>query len=879
MMKGVIGAGAGQSEAERVRAHATFGKYVLLRKLATGGMGEVFLAKQVGPSGFEKLLVIKRILAHHHDKHEYLDMFLSEAKLVARLTHSNIIQIHEMGQIDGDYFIAMEYLRGKSLRDIIDVLRSRGQQLPLPHVVDLAMKLCDGLGYAHSAKDIRGRAMNIIHRDVNPHNVLISYQGDLKLIDFGIAKSEMASVHTATGTIKGKFVYMSPEQSAADPIDRRSDIFSLGIVLYEMTTLENPFVRQNVVLSLEAIQRHPVPSLAEKRPDAEALSAILDRALEKDPENRYQTCEEMRDDLRDLLRTGAVKPEEHDLSTYFSELFADDIDEEDRLLAEADAATTPPPHHLTLAPSAEAGGTTIDEDDDEDVTRRGRPLSRPSSQQPRAPRPITTKPFADDEPTVAGDLDDLAYRSRMKSAAGLPQPEPTGQVLTLIPPEDVVAGTSEQFGADMVSPEPHTRKDRIPIGAPSSLRLAPQPMPTADMPANEVPPPTPHPTEDLPPAIGMLQEPLPDRGRLETKEIRAGGALADMVADVPDTPVGVPSHNARHSEPPRDPSVSLPVYAGPWRRSMVIAATVVFVLTAVAGYWFTRMLTSTGSVPAGIATSVQPAVKTPKPEPKVAATDVVPAPDPVAKKPGETAAPAEPEAAATVVDPPRKKRRGKTRRSKRRAKQPEAATPVAPATDGDDDDDDATAAAADAERAREAEEAKRKAADREAEAERRARERAEAAREDAARADREAAEKAERARAAEKAKAPTPKKAAVGDRLGILTIRSSAAVKVEHAGRSAGSAPSSLIVRGESGRISLTGDDFEYTITLNYEATEDGLVVSVQSEPWAIAKHNGISLGKTPQGPVKAGKRHRFSLIRPGQRTPVVVSLVWNPTR
>ena len=180
-----------------------------------------------------------------------------------------------MGEIDGDYYIAMEYVRGKSLRDIIDELRAEGRQLPLSHAVDLAIKLCEGLGYAHQARDIRGHPMNIVHRDINPHNILISYTGDLKLIDFGIAKSEMTSVHTATGTIKGKFVYMSPEQSAADPIDRRSDIFSLGIVLYEMTCLENPFVRQNVVLSLEAIQRHDVPLPSSKRGDASPLDGIL----------------------------------------------------------------------------------------------------------------------------------------------------------------------------------------------------------------------------------------------------------------------------------------------------------------------------------------------------------------------------------------------------------------------------------------------------------------------------------------------------------------------------------------------------------------------------------------------------------------------------
>ena len=271
-----------------------FGKFVLLRKLASGGMGEVFLAKQRGPSGFEKLLVIKRILSHHLDKPDYVSMFFGEAKLVARLNHHNIIQIYEMDKIDGEHYIAMEYVRGKSLRDIIDELRSEGRLLPMAHVIEIASTLCDGLGYAHHARDPGGRPLSIVHRDVNPHNVLISYNGDLKIIDFGIAKSEMTAVQTATGTIKGKFVYMSPEQSAADPLDMRSDIFSLGIVIYELACLENPFVRQNVVLSLEAIQRHDVPLPSTKRPEALPLDGIIQRALAKRAEDRFQTAFELR---------------------------------------------------------------------------------------------------------------------------------------------------------------------------------------------------------------------------------------------------------------------------------------------------------------------------------------------------------------------------------------------------------------------------------------------------------------------------------------------------------------------------------------------------------------------------------------------------------
>jgi serine/threonine-protein kinase len=419
-------------------------------------MGEIFLAKQRGPEGFEKLLVIKRILSHHLDKKDYLHMFFSEAKLVARLNHHNIIQIHEMGEIEGDHYIAMEYVRGKSLRDVIDELRAEGRAMPVAHVVDLGIKLCEGLGYAHQARDIRGRPMNIVHRDINPHNILISYTGDLKLIDFGIAKSEMTSVHTATGTIKGKFVYMSPEQSAADPLDKRSDIFSLGIVLYEMLALENPFVRQNVVLSLEAIQRQPVTPPSERRRDAAALDQVLLRALEKSPEGRFQSAIEMRDALRDLVRSGAVPQPESDLSTFLHTLFSADIAEEDRLLAEADRAAR------SLPPPPAVPATLVSTDTDELVEA---PVQAPSA-------------FLDEEPTVAGDPSDLAQRSlevsqQLPPRSDLSPPEPprahagTDQLARNAPPAIGPGGTSSAVaasgvvgtgaGAPAPSPEPAPR--------------------------------------------------------------------------------------------------------------------------------------------------------------------------------------------------------------------------------------------------------------------------------------------------------------------------------------------------------------------------------------------------------------------------------------
>ncbi len=417
------------NENRGAQTRPTFGKYLLLRRLASGGMGEVFLAKQRGPSGFEKLLVIKRILAHHLDKRDYLDMFFSEAKLVARLHHGNIVQIHEMGEIDGDYYIAMEYVRGKSLRDLVDAVRKKGALLPLSYVVELGLELADALAYAHDARDIRGRALNIVHRDINPHNILVSYTGDLKLIDFGIAKSEMTSIQTTTGTIKGKFVYMSPEQSAADPLDRRSDIFSMGIVLYELACLENPFVRQNVVLSLEAIQRQEVPLPSSKRRDGKPLDAILTRALAKKAEERYQSAGQMRDELRQLLVGSDVPPVRETLSSFLEDLFAKDISAEDRLLLEADHAVSEPP---------DAGGA--------------RRVADGRVRMPTA--------FTEDEPTLTESPEAFLERSRQKK--------------TGVPEETAAEHSSERRDSGLLHTlDPPTRSDRRPgVGVTHAQRPA-----------------------------------------------------------------------------------------------------------------------------------------------------------------------------------------------------------------------------------------------------------------------------------------------------------------------------------------------------------------------------------------------------------------------
>lgn len=800
---------------------STFGKYVLLRKLASGGMGEIFLAKQRGPSGFEKLLVIKRILSHHLDKKDYLDMFFSEAKLVARLNHNNIIQIHEMGEIDGDYYIAMEYVRGKSLRDVIDELRAEGRKLPLPHVIDLAMKLCDGLAYAHQARDIRGRPMNIVHRDINPHNILISYTGDLKLIDFGIAKSEMTSVHTATGTIKGKFVYMSPEQSAADPIDRRSDIFSLGIVLYEMCCLENPFVRQNVVLSLEAIQRHDVAPPSAKRADAGPMDEILMRALEKKPEDRFQNAIEMRDELRSLFRSGSVKPVEEDLATFLHDLFSADIEEEDRLLAEADQATSLPEEAQPVQPT--------------------KPLPAASS-PPREPQPITTSPFADEEPTLAGDLDELAEKSREASQVSgeLNRPDMPSESGELIPDVPTKSDRIPQ-GSDGIELGPDGRP--LPGAISPGLQASLAPLPgTGDIPvpplAGESEPPSSGRSSAIEanladePQAAAFSEPL--TGLNPTREMRKGESLLEQAARPRPTPLSQYTTD-------EDSAGSLAHPPPSWKKLVRLAVyLLVLVITTVAGFMATRAVI--GPKDAAHETPIEPLdeddhevealVETPIHQPADEVIEVIDEPPDVEPQPEETERVEEPEQVEEVEEvetpavvgdslAPKKLKRKKVRR-KRRVRRPDRRVKRSPPPPPPPPP----------------------------------------------------ARKPERRVVAVE---PPPKEAP--KKLGTLTLRTSVGLKVEVDGRTVGSTPASISVKRSKGRVKIHGDAIPYAVTLTYEADGDGVKVKVDASPWAIVKHNGLSLGRTPQGPVGAGRRHRFTLLRPGQDGPLVVSLLWSPKK
>jgi len=277
-----------------------YGPYHLLERVAVGGMAEVFRAKRTGVEGFEKVVAVKRILSHLSDNKEFVDMFIDEAKMVAGLAHPNIVQIFDLGKLEKSYYIAMEYVHGRDLRTILRRAKERGLRIPLDIATYIVAKVCAALEYAHRKKDDKGQPMLIVHRDISPQNILISFEGDVKLTDFGIAKAASKASTTDKGALRGKLLYMSPEQAWGKPMDKRSDVFSLGIVFYAMLTEQKPFLGTSEMSILETVRECRVPpptTINDKIP--EKLERVVMKALERDPEVRYQDAGEM---LRDLER-------------------------------------------------------------------------------------------------------------------------------------------------------------------------------------------------------------------------------------------------------------------------------------------------------------------------------------------------------------------------------------------------------------------------------------------------------------------------------------------------------------------------------------------------------------------------------------------------
>ena len=402
------------------------GSFEILRKLARGGMAEIFLARTSGPSGFEKLVVLKKILARYASRPRYVQLFLDEAKLAASLDHPNIAQVYDIGIVDGAYFFTMEYLHGQDVRSILHRSWRIGERLPIEHAMQIARHVASALHFAHEKPRSDGTLLGLVHRDVSPSNIIVTYDGATKLLDFGVAKTVASTVKTRTGTLKGKIAYMSPEQARGAPIDRRSDIFSLGIVLWEMVTTQRLYRGENDLATLQLIINQPPRPPSEIRPECPPeLERIVLRALAQSPDERYATAEQLVVELDELARELKLKQSSNALAGALAHLFGPEL----AAWREARAAGVPLAEHLHDAggdlttPVSESefieladrlGASDGDEDDDalddiddddDELTEHAAPIIEPLS--PLASEPVLPElrlaPMAPVAPSVVVD--------------------------------------------------------------------------------------------------------------------------------------------------------------------------------------------------------------------------------------------------------------------------------------------------------------------------------------------------------------------------------------------------------------------------------------------------------------------------------------------
>jgi serine/threonine-protein kinase len=310
------------------------GRYELLATIGVGGMASVILARQRGPAGFEKAVVIKLIHPHMAQDTVAVNMLLDEAKIASQLDHQNIVHTYELGDAHGTYYIVMEYLAGESLGQVLKQGQKQGRELPTFVAAKIIADAAEGLHYAHELPDFNGQPLGIVHRDVSPGNIVVQYNGAVKVVDFGIAKAQGRVTSTQDGELKGKYGYMSPEQIKNESMDRRSDVFSLGVVLWESLSRRRLFQADNVAATLmQILQGDRTPPSAYDPNIPHALDAVALRALAPEPRDRFQTVAEMKQAIDDAIWRARVGPNE--IAAHMQQLFADRIETRRTLLSRA----------------------------------------------------------------------------------------------------------------------------------------------------------------------------------------------------------------------------------------------------------------------------------------------------------------------------------------------------------------------------------------------------------------------------------------------------------------------------------------------------------------------------------------------------------------
>jgi serine/threonine-protein kinase len=423
------------------------GKYELLALIAVGGTAEIYLARIGGEAGFEKYLVVKCLLEHLADDQEFVRMFLDEARVGAQLDHSNIVQTLELGKHRERYYMVMEYLAGMSVAQLARKTQERGVcggLIPTSLVLGLAAQACAGLHYAHERK-IEGKQLNLVHRDISPQNLVVTYEGMLKIVDFGIAKSDVREAHTRTGTIKGKFAYMSPEQCLAKGVDRRTDIFALGTLCHELLTGRRLFKRQNTYDTYQAIISGGVPTPSSINPAIpKEIDAVIMKALAYEREDRYPTAQDFGEALLTVLHKQGSSVGPGDVSRFFDEHFGEDLDA----------------HAATMRELIEGQRKIREEGSwDQDFGQGDAPL------KPRDPGQETVVPpqlddFDDDEGPTRIDFEPAQQIAKLHASMNTPPPQgkidPTG--------ETILRDPTQQPGRQ-VQPSAAGRGDPSSLGA------------------------------------------------------------------------------------------------------------------------------------------------------------------------------------------------------------------------------------------------------------------------------------------------------------------------------------------------------------------------------------------------------------------------------
>ena len=393
----------------------TFGKYELLEKIGTGGMAEIYRARVEGPGGFEKILVLKKILPAFAENRAFVQMLIAEAKVSSVLHHANIVQIYELGEIEGQYYIAMEYVHGADLLRILTACSADEQEVPEELVLFLMSEVCKGVAHAHSATDVQGRPLNIIHRDISPSNVLLSFEGEVKVMDFGVARADLEAATsedtTASGknVLKGKLGYLSPELVRREEIDQRADVFALGVLLFEALTLKRLFVGKTDAETLKNIRDAKIDERLTMYPDLhENIVHILKRALDPDRETRFQTARAFQEALLDHLFEQRLRVSTTNLAVWMQRLFPTEV-----------------PAALRAATSAPATSRTETPDKpDTRPTRKAQDEGSPTeASSPRAPVPEVAAAGEATPPPTGGPSAEVEEMAAAAEAAALLRPE------------------------------------------------------------------------------------------------------------------------------------------------------------------------------------------------------------------------------------------------------------------------------------------------------------------------------------------------------------------------------------------------------------------------------------------------------------------------